>query len=184
MLDKLDVYPARHFITPREKLDRAIELIEAEVAERLPELAAAGKLLEEQRLRMRTTYDLEMLREIGMCNGIENYSRHLTGRAPGEPPWTLLDYFPDDYLVFVDESHMMLPQIRGMYHGDRSRKETLVEHGFRLPSALDNRPLTFDEWEKHVYQVVFTSATPGKLRARAFVEGRRAGHPANGPDRP
>jgi excinuclease ABC subunit B len=166
-LPRLDIYPARHFITPREKLERAFVTIEAELAERLPELESAGKLLEAQRLRMRTRYDLEMLRETGMCNGIENYSRHLAGRAPGEPPWTLLDYFPDDFLMFVDESHIMLPQIRSMFRGDRSRKETLVDFGFRLPSALDNRPLTFEEWEGHVHQVVYTSATPAAYELAA-----------------
>ncbi|MFN3929697.1 MAG: helicase-related protein, partial [Thermoflexus sp.] len=127
----------------------------------LEELRAQGKLLEAERLRQRTLYDLEMLREVGYCHGIENYSRHLDGRAPGEPPWTLLDYFPDDFLVVIDESHMTIPQLRGMYHGDRSRKETLVEYGFRLPSALDNRPLTFEEFEQRVRQVIFMSATPG-----------------------
>jgi len=160
-LERLDIFPARHFITPREKLERAMVSIEAELQERLAELRTAGKLLEEQRLRVRTQYDLEMLRETGMCSGIENYSRHLTGRAPGEAPWTLLDYFPDDFLMIVDESHMMVSQIRGMYHGDRSRKETLVEFGFRLPSALDNRPLRFEEWEDKLFQCVFTTATPG-----------------------
>ena len=159
-LDTLDIYPARHFITPKEKMARAIGDIEAELAERLPALEAEGKLLEAQRLKMRTHYDLEMLREIGMCSGVENYSRHLSGRAAGEAPWTLLDYFPDDYLIFVDESHIMLPQIQGMFHGDRSRKTTLVDYGFRLPSALDNRPLTFDEWQARVRQIIFTSATP------------------------
>ncbi len=159
-LDQLDVYPARHFITPREKLSRAIAAIEDELAEQLARLEADGKLLEAQRLKMRTHYDLEMLREIGICTGIENYSRHLAGRRAGESPWTLLDYFPDDYLVFVDESHIMLPQIQGMYHGDQSRKRTLVDYGFRLPSALDNRPLTFDEWLLRVRQVIYTSATP------------------------
>jgi len=159
-LDTLDIYPARHFITPKEKMARAIGDIEAELAERLPALEGEGKLLEAQRLKMRTHYDLEMLREVGMCNGVENYSRHLSGRAAGEAPWTLLDYFPDDYLIFVDESHIMLPQIQGMFHGDRSRKTTLVDYGFRLPSALDNRPLTFDEWQARVRQIIFTSATP------------------------
>ncbi len=159
-LDTLDIYPARHFITPKEKMARAIGDIEAELAERLPALEAEGKLLEAQRLKMRTHYDLEMLREVGMCSGVENYSRHLSGRAAGEAPWTLLDYFPDDYLIFVDESHIMLPQIQGMFHGDRSRKTTLVDYGFRLPSALDNRPLTFDEWQARVRQIIFTSATP------------------------
>ncbi|MEO8082405.1 MAG: excinuclease ABC subunit UvrB [Ardenticatenales bacterium] len=159
-LAELDIYPARHFITPREKLGRALTDIEAELTEQLPRLEGEGKLLEAQRLRMRTNYDLEMLREVGMCAGVENYSRHLSGRAAGEAPWTLLDYFPDDYLMFVDESHIMLSQVQSMFHGDRSRKTTLVDYGFRLPSALDNRPLTFDEWTKRIYQVIYTSATP------------------------
>ncbi len=159
--EAVEIYPAKHFVTPEEKLRRAIESIERELHERLEELRAHGKLLEAERLRQRTLYDLEMLREVGYCHGIENYSRHLDGRAPGEPPWTLLDYFPDDFLVVIDESHMTIPQLRGMYHGDRSRKETLVEYGFRLPSALDNRPLTFEEFEQRVRQVIFMSATPG-----------------------
>ncbi|GBD07872.1 UvrABC system protein B [Candidatus Thermoflexus japonica] len=159
--ETVEIYPAKHFVTPEEKLRRAIASIEQELHERLEELRAQGKLLEAERLRQRTLYDLEMLREVGYCHGIENYSRHLDGRAPGEPPWTLLDYFPDDFLVVIDESHMTIPQLRGMYHGDRSRKETLVEYGFRLPSALDNRPLTFEEFEQRVRQVIFMSATPG-----------------------
>jgi len=159
--ESVEIYPAKHFVTPEEKLRRAIEAIERELHERLEELRAQGKFLEAERLRQRTLYDLEMLREVGYCHGIENYSRHLDGRAPGEPPWTLLDYFPDDFLVVIDESHMTIPQLRGMYHGDRSRKETLVEYGFRLPSALDNRPLTFEEFEQRVRQVIFMSATPG-----------------------
>lgn len=159
--ETVEIYPAKHFVTPEEKLRRAIESIERELHQRLEELRAQGKLLEAERLRQRTLYDLEMLREVGYCHGIENYSRHLDGRAPGEPPWTLLDYFPDDFLVVIDESHMTIPQLRGMYHGDRSRKETLVEYGFRLPSALDNRPLTFEEFEGRVRQVIFMSATPG-----------------------
>ncbi len=159
--EAVEIYPAKHFVTPEEKLRRAIAAIEQELHERLEELRAQGKLLEAERLRQRTLYDLEMLREVGYCHGIENYSRHLDGRAPGEPPWTLLDYFPDDFLVVIDESHMTIPQLRGMYHGDRSRKETLVEYGFRLPSALDNRPLTFEEFEARVRQVIFMSATPG-----------------------
>ncbi len=157
----LDIYPAKHFITPQEKLLKAIEDIEAELEERLAELKAQDKLLEAQRLEQRTRYDLEMLREVGYCSGIENYSRHLSQRPPGSTPWTLLDYFPDDFLMVVDESHMSIPQIRGMYHGDRSRKEVLVDFGFRLPSALDNRPLNFQEWEDHIYQAIYTSATPG-----------------------
>ncbi len=153
--------PASHYVAPEERLRRAIQGIEEELEERLAELRAQGKLLEAQRLEQRTRYDLEMLKEFGWCPGIENYSRHLDGRAPGEPPWTLLDYFPPDFLVVIDESHMTVPQLRGMYHGDRSRKETLVEFGFRLPSALDNRPLTFEEFEARVKQVIFMSATPG-----------------------
>ena len=160
-LDKLAVYPKTHYVTPRERLLAAAESIREELSERLGQLENEEKLLERQRLEQRTRFDLEMLREIGFCHGIENYSRHLTGRAPGEPPPTLLDYLPDDFLLVVDESHQTIPQVRGMYHGDRSRKETLVEHGFRLPSALDNRPLTFDEFETRVGQRIFVSATPG-----------------------
>ncbi|RMF27737.1 MAG: excinuclease ABC subunit UvrB, partial [Chloroflexi bacterium] len=159
--EAIEIYPAKHFITPEEKLQRAIVAIEQELEERLAELKAQGKLLEAQRLEQRTRYDLEMLREMGYCTGIENYSRHLDGRPPGSPPWTLLDYFPDDFLLIVDESHMTIPQVRGMYHGDRSRKQVLVEYGFRLPSALDNRPLNFEEFEARLNQVIFTSATPG-----------------------
>jgi excinuclease ABC subunit B len=157
----LDIYPAKHFITPQEKLVKALEDIEVELEERLAELKAQDKLLEAQRLEQRTRYDLEMLREVGYCAGIENYARHLGQREPGSTPWTLLDYFPDDFLMVVDESHMTIPQIRGMYHGDRSRKEVLVDYGFRLPSALDNRPLNFREWEDHLHQAIYTSATPG-----------------------
>ncbi len=160
-LDLVDIYPAKHFVTSHDKLMLAIENIKQELQERLGELRRQGKLLEAARLEARTNYDLEMLREAGYCNAVENYSRHLSGRAPGSPPWTLLDYFPDDFLLFIDESHMTLPQIRGMYHGDRSRKETLVEYGFRLPSALDNRPLNFTEFQQHINQVIYTSATPG-----------------------
>ncbi|MGB9861243.1 MAG: excinuclease ABC subunit UvrB [Candidatus Bipolaricaulaceae bacterium] len=158
---RVTIPPATHYVTPEERLRRAIESIEKELEERLKELRAQGKLLEAQRLEQRTRFDLEMLREMGYCPGIENYSRHLDGRKPGEPPWTLLDYFPPDFLVVIDESHVTVPQLRGMYHGDRSRKETLVEYGFRLPSALDNRPLTFEEFEARVKQVIFMSATPG-----------------------
>jgi excinuclease ABC subunit B len=157
----LDIYPAKHFITQQEKLEAALGDIEAELEEQLAKLRAAEKLLEAQRLEQRTRFDLEMLREVGYCSGIENYSRHLGRREPGSTPWTLLDYFPDDYLMVVDESHMSIPQIRGMYAGDRSRKEVLVDYGFRLPSALDNRPLNFAEWELHLHQVIYTSATPG-----------------------
>jgi len=159
-LDSVDIYPAKHFVTPHDKLMMAIESIKQELEERLSELRQQGKVLEAARLEARTNYDIEMLSEAGYCTGVENYSRHLSGRAPGSPPWTLLDYFPDDFLLFIDESHMTLPQIRGMYHGDRSRKETLVEYGFRLPSALDNRPLNFPEFEQHINQVIYTSATP------------------------
>jgi excinuclease ABC subunit B len=159
-LDGIDVYPAKHFVTSQEKLMLAIETIKQELEERLSELRSQGKVLEAARLEARTNYDIEMLREAGYCAGVENYSRHLSQRPPGSPPWTLLDYFPDDYLLFIDESHMTLPQIRGMYHGDLSRKETLVEYGFRLPSALDNRPLNFTEFEQRINQVIYTSATP------------------------
>jgi excinuclease ABC subunit B len=159
-LGSVDIYPAKHFVTSHDKLMLAIESIKQELEERLNELKRQGKVLEAARLEARTNYDLEMLKEAGYCHAVENYSRHLAGRAPGSPPWTLLDYFPDDFLLFIDESHMTLPQIRGMYHGDRSRKETLVEYGFRLPSALDNRPLNFPEFEQRVNQVIYTSATP------------------------
>ncbi len=159
--DKIAVYPKSHFVAPRERTRRAVETIKIELAERRTDLERAGKLLEAQRLHQRTMFDLEMMREIGYCHGIENYARHLTGRAPGEPPPTLLDYLPPDALVIVDESHQTVPQVRGMYHGDRSRKQVLVEYGFRLPSALDNRPLNFEEWEARVGQVIFVSATPG-----------------------
>ena len=160
--DQVDIYPAKHFVTPHDKLMAAIEDIKEELKGRLEELKSQGKLLEAQRLEARTNYDIEMLREVGYCTGVENYSRHLQRRAPGSTPWTLLDYFPDDYLLFIDESHMTLPQIRGMYHGDISRKRTLVDYGFRLPSALDNRPLNFGEFQKHVNQVVYVSATPAQ----------------------
>ncbi len=158
---RLDIYPAKHWVTTQERLQRAIVGIEIELEERLKELTDQGKLLEAARLRQRTNFDLEMLRETGICSGIENYSRHLAGRQAGEQPWTLLDYMPDDFLMVVDESHVSLPQVRGMYAGDRSRKEILVEYGFRLPSALDNRPLRFSEFEQHLNQALFVSATPG-----------------------
>jgi excinuclease ABC subunit B len=160
-LDKVAVYPKSHFVTSRDRTKVAVESIKAELTERRSELESEGKLLEAQRLHQRTMFDLEMIREIGYCHGIENYARHLTGRPPGAPPPTLLDYLPDDALVIVDECHQTVPQIRGMYFGDRSRKEVLVAYGFRLPSALDNRPLNFEEWEQRVKQVVFVSATPG-----------------------
>jgi excinuclease ABC subunit B len=159
--DSVDIFPAKHFITPEEKLVVAMEDIRQELEQHLEILTGEGKLLEAQRLEHRTNYDLEMLQQIGYCAGIENYSRPLAQRQPGSPPWTLLDYFPDDFLLIIDESHMTIPQLHGMYKGDRSRKETLVEYGFRLPSALDNRPLRFEEFEKHIYQVIYTTATPG-----------------------
>src|SRR6187399_459556 len=159
--DKIAVYPKSHFVAPRERTKKAVETIKEELVWRRGILESEGRLLEAQRLHQRTMFDLEMIREIGYCHGIENYARHLTGRAPGEPPPTLLDYLPADALVIVDESHQTVPQIRGMYHGDRSRKEVLVAYGFRLPSALDNRPLNFEEWEKRLGQVLYVSATPG-----------------------
>jgi excinuclease ABC subunit B len=165
-LDKIDIYPAKHFVTSHEKLVLAIESISQELNERVKELKNQGKILEAARLEQRTNYDLEMLAEAGYCNGVENYSRHLSQRAPGSSPYTLLDYFPDDFLLIIDESHMTVPQIRGMYNGDRSRKETLVEYGFRLPSALDNRPLNFDEFQEHINQVIFTSATPSEYELK------------------
>jgi len=159
--DSIDIYPAKHFVTSHDKLVAAIEDIKVEMEERLIDLRSQDKLLEAARLEARTNYDIEMLREAGYCHAVENYSRHLQRRAPGSPPWTLLDYFPDDFLLFIDESHMTLPQIRGMYRGDISRKQTLVDYGFRLPSALDNRPLNFAEFEGRINQIVYVSATPG-----------------------
>jgi excinuclease ABC subunit B len=159
--DHVAIFPASHFVTREEKLRIAIENIEKELEERLEVLRAEEKLLEAQRLEQRTRYDLEMMREMGFCSGIENYSRHLTLRPAGATPYTLLDYFPEDFLIVVDESHVTLPQIRGMFNGDQARKQVLVDHGFRLPSAMDNRPLTFPEFEKHVHNAVFVSATPG-----------------------
>jgi len=159
--DKIAVYPKSHFVAPRDRTKKAVETIKEELIQRRGDLEKEGRLLEAQRLHQRTMFDLEMIQEIGYCHGIENYARHLTGRQPGEPPPTLLDYLPEDALIVVDESHQTVPQVRGMYAGDRSRKEVLVAYGFRLPSALDNRPLTFAEWEERVRQVVFVSATPG-----------------------
>ncbi|RME25716.1 MAG: excinuclease ABC subunit UvrB [Deltaproteobacteria bacterium] len=161
-LEKIAIYPASHYVTPAEQLQRAVDGIQEELHERLAELRERGWLLEAQRLEERTLFDLEMIQETGRCNGIENYSRHLSGRAPGEPPPTLLEYFPEEWLLIVDESHVTIPQVGGMYHGDRSRKETLVRHGFRLPSALDNRPLRFEEFEALVRNAVYVSATPGR----------------------
>ena len=160
-LEAINVYPARHFVTPEERLQSACEAIQTELDERLTELVEAGKLLEAQRLEQRTRYDLEMLREVGYCNGVENYSRHLAGRQAGDPPECLIDYFPKDWLLVVDESHVTVPQLRGMYNGDRSRKLTLIDHGFRLPSAADNRPLQCEEFWQKVSQGIFVSATPG-----------------------
>ncbi len=165
--DSVDIYPAKHFVTSYDKLMTAIGDIEQELEERLAELKADEKLLEAARLESRTKNDLEMLRETGYCQGIENYSRHLSRRLPGSPPSTLIDYFPDDFLMFIDESHMTIPQVRGMYRGDMSRKQTLVDFGFRLPSALDNRPLNFLEFESHINQVIFVSATPAEYELKA-----------------
>jgi excinuclease ABC subunit B len=159
-IDELVIFPASHYVTGEERLRSAIQKIEVELQQQLAKFEKEGKHLEAQRLRMRTSYDLEMMQELGYCNGIENYSRHIDGRNPGEPPWTLLDFFPKDYLLVLDESHVTVPQLHGQYHGDRSRKETLIEHGFRLPSAADNRPLRWDEFETRVNQVVYLSATP------------------------
>ncbi len=170
---RLDIYPAKHWVTTQQRLNKSIELIESELEERLTELEAEGKLLEAARLKQRTNFDIEMLRETGFCSGVENYSRHLAGRGAGEQPWTLLDYMPDDFLLVVDESHVALPQVRGMFAGDRSRKSVLVNYGFRLPSALDNRPLTFTEFEGQISQALFVSATPGPYEyehSEAIVE--------------
>ena len=165
-LRHLHLFPGSHYVTPQEVLQRAAQSIQEELAERLRELQAHRKLLEAQRLEQRTNYDIEMLQEMGYCTGIENYSRHLDGRKPGEPPYTLLDYFPKDALFFIDESHITVPQLNGMYWGDRTRKETLVEYGFRLPSALDNRPLSFEEFEARVPQVIYVSATPANYERK------------------
>lgn len=167
------VFSASHYVVSPARVERALHTIALELEERLEYFRARGKLLEAQRLEQRTRHDLEMIREVGYCSGIENYSRHFDGRAPGEPPYTLLDYFPEDYVTIIDESHQTIPQMHAMYAGDRSRKESLVEHGFRLPSAFDNRPLTFAEWESRAGQVIYTSATPGAYemsRAQQVVE--------------
>ena len=178
ILDHVAIYPASHYVTTREKMERAIREIEMEMDERVKYFEARGRLLEAQRIAQRTRYDIEMMQEIGFCTGIENYSRVISGRAPGTPPMTLIDYFPDDFLLMVDESHVTLPQVRAMYNGDRSRKESLVEYGFRLPSAFDNRPLTFDEFERKVGQRIYISATP------APFERERAGQIAEQVIRP
>ncbi|MEC1274990.1 excinuclease ABC subunit UvrB [Bacillus subtilis] len=159
--DHVAIFPASHFVTRAEKMEKAIQNIEKELEEQLKVMHENGKLLEAQRLEQRTRYDLEMMREMGFCSGIENYSRHLTLRPPGSTPYTLLDYFPDDFMIVVDESHVTIPQVRGMFNGDQARKQVLVDHGFRLPSALDNRPLRFEEFEKHMHNIVYVSATPG-----------------------
>ena len=169
-VDNLVVFPSSHYATPRDRINQAIEKIEQEFTDRMAWLEKNNKLLEAQRLSQRTKFDLEMLRETGFVKGIENYSRYLTDREPGEQPATLIDYFPDDWLLLVDESHMTLPQVRGMYNGDRARKETLVEHGFRLPSALDNRPLRFDEFNQHINQAIYVSATPGDYELQQSPE--------------
>ena len=176
--EQVMIYPAKHYIAEADKMQAALSGIEAELAERVAELKQQGRLLEAQRLEQRTTYDLEMLREVGYCAGIENYSRHLDQRPPGSPPWVLLDYFPPDFLLVIDESHMTIPQVRGMYAGDRNRKATLVEYGFRLPSAIDNRPLSFDEFQARTGQVIYTSATPSAYElalARQTASHRPAG---------
>ena len=165
-IDQVALFPASHYVSSREAIDRAVRGIEAELTEQLARFEREGRLLEAQRLRMRTNFDLEMIREVGFCNGIENYSSHFDGRGPGEPPYTLLDYFPNDFLTFIDESHVTIPQIGGMYEGDRSRKATLIEHGFRLPSAADNRPLRFEEFQQRVAQQLYLSATPGPYERR------------------
>jgi excinuclease ABC subunit B len=170
--DNISIFPAKHFVMPEDKIKRALKDIKKELEERLSELKKQNKLVEAQRLASRTNYDLEMMKEVGYCKGIENYSRHLSGRASGQRPFTLIDYFPKDFLVFVDESHVTVPQIRGMYFGDRSRKGTLIDYGFRLPSALDNRPMRFEEWESSINQVVFVSATPAdyeKVKSKGMV---------------
>jgi excinuclease ABC subunit B len=170
---EVDIFPAKHFVTTKDKLALAVRDIQDELGEQLRSLEQSGKTLEAARLKQRTAYDLEMLGELGYCSGIENYSRHMDRRHAGQTPWTLLDYFPDDFLLFVDESHITLPQVRGMFVGDRSRKQTLVDYGFRLPSALDNRPLNFEEFEQHIYQAVYVSATPAALereRSEQIVE--------------
>ena len=185
-VDRVSLFPKTHYVTPRDRLERAIEGDPARAAPSgWPSCPTRASSWRRQRLEQRTRFDLEMLREIGYCHGIENYSRHLTGRAPGEPPPTLLDYFPDDFLLVVDESHQTIPQVRGMYHGDRSRKQTLVDYGFRLPSALDNRPLTFEEFDARDRPADLRLGHPGRVRAGARRRrGGRAGHPPHRPARP
>ena len=173
-LSHVSVWPATHYVTSDDIIERSLWEIRQELEERVKVLQSEGKELEAHRLRQRTEYDMEMLKEMGFTSGIENYSRILDGRPPGSPPHTLIDYFPDDFLMFLDESHQTVPQLGGMYEGDRSRKQTLVDYGFRLPSAMDNRPLRFDEFLQRVPQMVFVSATPGPVRARALEAGRGA----------
>src|SRR5207245_1489515 len=173
-LSVITFYPAKQFVTPADKLNRALRTIRAELEDRIKVLESQNKLLEAQRLKMRTEYDLEMLQEMGFCNGIENYSRHLSGRPPGSKPYTIIDLFPKDFLVVVDESHATIPQIGGMYEGDRSRKTVLVEYGFRLPSALDNRPLNFTEFMKMTNQIIYVSATPAEFEIQNSVVGNKA----------
>ncbi len=168
------MYPGTHYVTPKEKVIGAVDQIREDLRNRLRDLRDNGKLLEAQRLEQRTMFDMEMMKEVGYCAGIENYSRYLSGRAPGEPPPCLFDYLPNNALLIIDESHQTIPQLGAMYKGDRSRKETLVEYGFRLPSALDNRPLKFEEWEALAPQMIFVSATPGKYEEPAFVRRDRA----------
>ncbi|NCB28684.1 MAG: excinuclease ABC subunit UvrB [Clostridia bacterium] len=172
-LSHIAIFPASHYVTPRDKMEKAIAVLERELEERVQYFEEKGKLVEAQRIRQRTNYDIEMMREIGFCSGIENYSRVLSGREPGSSPYTLIDYFPKDFLLIVDESHVTLPQVRAMYHGDRARKESLIENGFRLPSAYDNRPLNFDEFDERLHQILYVSATPGdyeKSRSSQIVE--------------
>ena len=169
--EKIAIYPAKHFITPPERMEQGIRTIKKELTERLFYFQKNGKLLEAERLEQRTKYDLEMLTQFGYCTGVENYSRHLSGRKAGEPPATLLNYFPKPFLILIDESHVTIPQLRGMYAGDKSRKDSLVQYGFRLPSAYDNRPLIFHEFEKYLEKVLFVSATPAKYE----LEAKRAG---------
>ena len=178
------VFPATHYVAGTERMQRAIEGIEVELQERLAYFESTGKLLEAQRLRMRTSYDLEMMAEVGSCSGIENYSRHIDGRSPGQPPYTLLDFFPKDYLLVIDESHVAVPQLHGQYHGDRSRKETLIEHGFRLPSAADNRPLRYEELMERINQVHFHVGDPVGLRDIGVQPGCGTDSPPDGPNRP
>ena len=178
MVTEARIYPASHYVTPAAQLEQALTGISDELRERLGFFRSRGRLLEAQRLEQRTLFDMEMLREIGYCHGVENYSRHLSGRKPGQNPATLMDYLPKDALVIIDESHVTVPQIRGMYAGDRSRKETLVEYGFRLPSAFDNRPLTFDEFAVLVRQALYVSATPGPYELE-LAGGQRSRHRAS-----